>query len=152
MEKRRGGQGRPRAPSPSSPNWTRRGARPPFLPLSLPLPPSPNPTRKGGSPTPGGSRTPPGAPPPGGPPLPPCSFIYGGRGHPKDTTIDHLIFSPCAVPPSTLVHLDNTVVVLTRSPASVERHHRHHAVVLTKLSFNTPLDRSSRYVIGLNVC
>ena len=23
---------------------------------------------------------------------PPCSFIYGGRGHPKDTTIDRLIF------------------------------------------------------------
>ena len=39
VEQRRGGQGRPRAPSPSSPNWTRRGAAPPF-PSSLP-PPSP---------------------------------------------------------------------------------------------------------------
>ena len=35
--------------------------------------------------------SPPGAPPPGRPHLPPCSFIYGGRGHPRDTTID-LIF------------------------------------------------------------
>ena len=38
VEKRWGGQGRPRAPSPASPNWTRRGAAPPFP--SLP-PPSP---------------------------------------------------------------------------------------------------------------
>src|SRR3954467_14687838 len=37
VEKRRGGQGRPHAPSPSSTNWTRRGG--PFLPLSLLLPP-----------------------------------------------------------------------------------------------------------------
>ena len=35
-EKRRAGQGRPRAPSPLGPNWTREGGRhPPFL---LPLP------------------------------------------------------------------------------------------------------------------
>ena len=33
VEKRRGGQGRPRAPSPSSPNWTRRGGG---APLSFP--------------------------------------------------------------------------------------------------------------------
>ena len=49
VEKRRGGQGRPRAPSPPSPNWTRReGRRPPFpfSPLSLPSP-SPTWTRKG---------------------------------------------------------------------------------------------------------
>ena len=63
VEKRRGGQGRPRAPSPSSPNWTRRGgggAAPPFLPpLSFPSFPTHTPTRKRGSPTPGGSRTPP---------------------------------------------------------------------------------------------
>ena len=41
VEKRRGCQGRPRAPSPPSPNWTRReGRRPPFLPLLSPfLPP-----------------------------------------------------------------------------------------------------------------
>src|SRR3954466_15292130 len=35
VEKRRDGQGRPCAPSPSSSNWTRRGGRPPFLPHSL---------------------------------------------------------------------------------------------------------------------
>ena len=56
--KRRGGQGRPRTPSPSSPNWTRRGAAPPFLLLLSSFPPSLNPTRKGGIPTPTGSRTP----------------------------------------------------------------------------------------------
>ena len=56
------------------------------------------------------------------------------------------------MPPSTIVHLDNTVAVLRRSPASVENHHRHHAIVLTKLSLNTRLDRSSRDVIELNVC
>ena len=38
------------------------------------------------------------------------------------------------------------------SPASVEHHHRHHAVMLTKLSLNTRLDQSSRDVIKLNVC
>ena len=36
------------------------------------------------------------------------------------------------MPPSTIVHVDNTVAVLRRNPASVEHHHRHHAVVLTK--------------------
>ena len=50
--------------------------------------------------------------------------------------------------PSTILHLDNTVAELRRSPASVEHHHRHHAVALTKLSLNTRLDRSSRDVIG----
>ena len=34
----------------------------------------------------------------------------------------------------------------------MEHHHCHHAVVLTKLSLNTRLDRSSRDVIELNVC
>ena len=53
--------------------------------------------------------------------------------------------------PSTKLHLDNTVAELRRSPASVEHHHRHHAVVLTKLSLNTRLDRSSKDVIELNV-
>ena len=42
--------------------------------------------------------------------------------------------------------------MLRRSPASVEHHHRHHAVVLTKLSLNTRVDRSSRDVIELYVC
>ena len=56
------------------------------------------------------------------------------------------------MPPFTIVHLDNTIAVLRRSPASVEHHRRHHAVVLKKLSLNTRLDRSSRDVIELNVC
>ena len=38
VERERAGQGRPCAPSPSGPNWTREGGRhPPFL---LPSPPS----------------------------------------------------------------------------------------------------------------
>ena len=45
------------------------------------------------------------------------------------------------MPPSTIFHLDNIVAVLRRSPASVEHHHRHHAVVLTKLSGEALLDR-----------
>ena len=56
------------------------------------------------------------------------------------------------MPPSTILHLDNTVAELRRIPAPVEHHHRHHAVVLTKISLNTRLDRSSRDVIDLNVC
>ena len=56
------------------------------------------------------------------------------------------------MPPSTIIHLDNIVAVLRRSPASVEHHHRHHAVVLTELSLKARLDRSSRDVIKLNVC
>ena len=56
------------------------------------------------------------------------------------------------VPPSTIVHLDNTIAVLRRSPASVEHHHRHHAVVLKELSLDTQLDRSLRDVIQLNMC
>ena len=37
--------------------------------------------------------------------------------------------------PSTIFHLDNIVAELRRSPASVERHHRHHAVVLPELIY-----------------
>ena len=44
------------------------------------------------------------------------------------------------MPPSTIFHLDNVVAVLRRSPVSVEHHHRHHAVVLMKLSLDTLLD------------
>ena len=55
------------------------------------------------------------------------------------------------VPPSTII-LDNIVAVLRRSPATVEHQDRHHAVVLTELSLDTWLDRSSRDVIELNVC
>ena len=56
------------------------------------------------------------------------------------------------MPPSTIVHLDNTVAVLRRSPASVEHHHRHHAVVLTELISGARLDRRPEIVIELNVC
>ena len=38
------------------------------------------------------------------------------------------------MPPSTIV-LDNIVVVLRRSPATVEHQDRHHAVVLTELIY-----------------
>src|SRR3954466_2800801 len=44
VEERRGGQGRPHAPSPSSTNWTRRGGGAP--PFSYSPSTSPNPTRK----------------------------------------------------------------------------------------------------------
>ena len=44
------------------------------------------------------------------------------------------------MPPSTIV-LDNIVVVLRRSPATVEHQDRHHAVLLTKLSLDPLLDQ-----------
>ena len=56
------------------------------------------------------------------------------------------------MPPSTIIHLDNIVAVLRRSPASVEHHQHHHAVVLTELSLKARLDRSSRDIIELYVC
>ena len=55
------------------------------------------------------------------------------------------------MPPSTIV-LDNIVVVLRRSPATVEHQDRHHAVVLTELLPVPLLDRSSGCVIELYVC
>ena len=72
--------------------------------------------------------------------------------HPIETTIDPLDLLAMCGAPSTIVHLDNIVVVLRRSPVLVEHHHRHHAVMLMELSLNTRLDRSSRDVIELNVC
>ena len=53
--------------------------------------------------------------------------------------------------PPTII-LDNIVAVLRQSPATVEHQDRHHALVLTELSLDTRLDRSSRDVIELNVC
>ena len=84
--------------------------------------------------------------------LSPLAPLYTGAGGTPET--QQLIIDLLAVcgAPSTIVHLDNIVAVLRRSPASVEHHRRHHAVVLTKLSLNTRQDRSSRDVIGLNVC
>ena len=45
------------------------------------------------------------------------------------------------MPPSTIV-LDNIVVVLRRSPATVVHQDRHHTVVLTELFPDTLLDQS----------
>ena len=56
------------------------------------------------------------------------------------------------MPSSTIINLGHIVAVLRRSHASVEHHHRHHAIVLTELSREDLLDQSSRDVIELNVC
>ena len=56
------------------------------------------------------------------------------------------------MPPSTIFHLGHIVVVLSRSPALVEHHHRHHAVVLTELIPEALLGRSPGSVIELYVC
>ena len=56
------------------------------------------------------------------------------------------------MPPSTIFHLGHIVAEFRRSPAPVEHHHRHHAVVLTELSLKARLDWSSRDVIEMNVC
>ena len=56
------------------------------------------------------------------------------------------------MPPSTIFHLGHIVAEFRRSPAPVEHHHRHHAIVLMKLSLNVLLDRSSRDITELNVC
>ena len=86
-----------------------------------------------------------------GPPPPPLLYIRGG-GHPLET--QQLIIDLLAVcgAPSTIFHLGHIIAEFRRSPAPVEHHHRHHAVVLTELSLKARLDRSSRDVIELNVC
>ena len=142
-----------RAPLPPSPNWTRRGGGAPlsFPPLSFPLLSYSH--LEGGSPTPGGSRTPHGARQGWPAPSPSSTPLYTGReAPPRDTTIDPLDLLAVCGAPSTIIHLDNIIAVLRRSTASVEHHHRHHAVMLTKLSLKARLDRSSRDVIELNVC
>ena len=82
-EKREGGRRGPRAPPLPSPNRTREGGRRP-PPLSFPssssFPPSPIPTRKEGSPTPGGSRTPPWRALLGRQPPPPWLLYIRGQG------------------------------------------------------------------------
>src|SRR3954466_15522843 len=79
VERERGGQGGPRAPSPSGPNWTRRGgAAPPFPFPSPPSFPPPSRSRKEGSPTPTRRRIPPpGACHKGGRPPPLLLYIRG---------------------------------------------------------------------------
>ena len=51
-------------------------------------------------------------------PLPLLLYIRG-QGRPIDTQVDQLIFLPCTVPPSTIIHLGHIVIVLRRSPAPV---------------------------------
>ena len=122
----------------------------PFLLSPSPFP-SPIPTRKGGVLLPVGVGLPPWcASSIGRPPPPLLLYIWGQGGTPETQLIIDLL-AVCGAP-STILHLDNIVAELRRSPASVEHHHCHHAVVLTKLSLNTRLDRSSRDVIELYVC
>ena len=117
-------RGRPRAgsapPSPC-PNWTRRrGAAPPFPSLSLPAFPPPSRSRKGRNPTPTRRRIPPPRRANKGRPASPLLLYIQGQGAPLDTQVDHKDLSqPCAVPPSTIIHLGHTVAVLRRSPATV---------------------------------
>ena len=53
---------------------------------------------------------------------------------------------------SHILHIGHIVAEFRRSPALVEHHHRHHAVVLTELIPDALLDRSPGNVIELNVC
>ena len=55
-------------------------------------------------------------------------------------------------PISTIFHLSHIVAEFRQSPALVEHHHRHHAVMLTELIPDTLLDQSPGIVIELNVC
>src|SRR4051812_22582668 len=75
------------------------GGGAPLFPF--PLPPSFSYKARERSPTPGGSRTPPGAPLGGRPGLPLPSFIYGGRGAPQNTQVDHCdrSLAVCGAPP-----------------------------------------------------
>ena len=122
MGEEEGRPGQPHAPSPSSPNWTRRGRRPPsFLLLLSPFLPFSYSNKERWSPTPGGSRSPPLVHPPPWPATSPLLLYIRGQGAPLDTQVDLLIY-PSHVrcpPPSTIFHLGNIVGVLRRSPASV---------------------------------
>ena len=103
-EKREGARRGPRAPPPPSPNRIREGGgAPPFLPLFLLFPPFSYSYLERGSPTPGGSRTPPLACPPWLAASSPLAPLYtGAGGTPKKTQVDQLI-SPsrvrCPPPP-----------------------------------------------------
>ena len=79
-------QGRPHAPSPPSPNWTRREGRRPLFLLSFPL--SYLDKEREGSPTPGRSRTPPAPLSLGRRPLPPWLLYILRQGAPLDTQVD----------------------------------------------------------------
>ena len=90
---RRGGAARAAArPSPSSPNWTRRGAAAPFFLLLLsPFLPFSYSNKERRSPTPGGSSTSPLARPPWPAASPPLLLYIRGQGAPLDTQVDLLI-------------------------------------------------------------
>ena len=105
-------------------------APPPSLSSLLPFLDSYSYYLEGGNPTPGGSTTPPwrafswpAAPSP-------LILYIRGQGAPLDTTtIDPLDLLAVCCAPSTIIHLDNIVAVLRRSPASVasstqSSHHR----------------------------
>ena len=90
--------------------------------------------------------------PPPGRPHPLLDPLYtGAGGTPRHKLIHVILFLAVCGAPATII-LDNIVVVLRRSPATVEHQDRHHAIMLTELSLDTRLDRSSRDVIELNVC
>src|SRR3954462_5321505 len=87
VERERGGQGWAARPLPSGPNWTRRGAAPPFPSPSPPSFPPPSRSRKEGSPTPTRRRTPPpGARHKGRPASPLAPLYTGAGGTPRHTS------------------------------------------------------------------
>src|SRR5215216_4106521 len=125
----------------ASPNWTSEGAAPPSFPpspsLSFLLSPSciwkGSPTRIGNP-----SWTPPMARPSLAADLLLPSFIYGGEGHPKGTTV---ILSRVRCPPPQFT----TSVILSYCLGEAQRgshhQHHHHAIVLTELSLDPLLDQ-----------
>ena len=138
-----------------SSNWTRGGG-------ARPLFPSPSPSLSfpllflvglgKGSPTPTRRRTPPLSLARLGQPASPLLLYIRGQGGHLYTHLIYDILAVCGAPLHHITPLDNTVAVLMRSPASVEHHHRHHAVVLTELIPEALLDRSPGSVIELYVC
>ena len=87
-----------------------------------------------------------------GRPASPLLLYIRGQGHPRTHKLIIDLSQPCAVPPSTIIHLGHTVVVLRRSPATVASSTSSHAVVLTKLFPELYWIVSSRDVTELNVC
>jgi len=93
---------RPKGRRRAAPLWSEldKGCGPLFLP-PLPLfPPSPTPTRKEGVLLPVGVGLPLARLLPGRPHLPPCSFIYGGRGAPHMAKISMINCCVHGVPPA----------------------------------------------------
>ena len=88
----------------------------------------------------------------GGPAGLPSPPLYMEQGHPIDTQVDQVDLLAVCGAPSTDFHLGHIVAEFRQSPAPVEHHHRHHAVVLTELISGASLDRRPEIVIELNVC